>query len=60
MLKGATLVAQDQRMAHHGLPGFGTAAGRAKAFGKSDDEAKLEQSMCEISRADEFASQVAA
>ena len=58
-LLDVVIVAQYQRMAHYGLAGFGSAAAYAKALGKSDDEAKLKQTVSEIYKADEYASKLA-
>lgn len=58
-LRDAVIIAQYQRMAHYGLAGIGTAAAYAKALGKSDDESKLKQTVSEIYKADEYASQLA-
>lgn len=58
-LRDVVIIAQYQRMAHYGLAGLGTAAAYAKALGKSDDESKLKQTVTEIFKADEAASQLA-
>ena len=58
-LRDVVIIAQYQRMAHYGLAGLGTAAAYAKALGKSDDESKLKQTVSEIFKADEAASQLA-
>ena len=58
-LRDVVIIAQYQRMAHYGLAGFGSAAAYAKALGKSDDEAKLKQTVSEIYKADEYASKLA-
>jgi ferritin-like metal-binding protein YciE len=53
------MIAQYQRMSHYGLAGFGTAAAYAKALRLKDDEAKLNEIVGDIYRADEFSSQMA-
>jgi ferritin-like metal-binding protein YciE len=58
-LRDVIIVAQYQRMAHYGLAGLGTAAAYAKALGRSEDESKLKQTVAEIYKADESASQLA-
>ncbi|GJD66885.1 YciE/YciF ferroxidase family protein [Methylobacterium frigidaeris] len=58
-LRDVVIIAQYQRMAHYGVAGLGTAAAYAKALGKSDDENKLKQTVAEIYKADEAASQLA-
>jgi ferritin-like metal-binding protein YciE len=58
-LRDAVIIAQYQRMSHYGVTGFGSAAAYAKALGRSDDASKLKNSVSEIYKADEYASQLA-
>lgn len=58
-LRDVVIIAQYQRMAHYGMAGIGTAAAYAKALNKSDAEGKLKQTVSEIYKADEYASQLA-
>ena len=58
-LRDCQIIAQYQRMSHYGLAGFGTAAAYAKALGRTDDAAKLKQTVDEIYQGDAIASQLA-
>ncbi|GJD98008.1 ferritin-like domain-containing protein [Methylobacterium iners] len=58
-LRDAVIIAQYQRMSHYGITGFGSAAAYANALGRSDDASKLKNSVSEIYKVDEYASQLA-
>jgi ferritin-like metal-binding protein YciE len=55
-LLDAEIISQYQRMSHYGIAGFGTATAYAKALGMNDHVTRLEASVSDIYKADEYAS----
>ena len=55
----AVIISQYQRMTHHGIAGFGTAAAYAKGLGLANDQKALSVAVKDMYRGDEYLSKLA-
>ena len=58
-VRDVVIIAQDQRMCHYGICGFGTAKAFAEALGKSDHVSKLDSITADCYQADQNMSDLA-